>query len=594
MSNNNSSNDPLGKHQLNKTANCLRVMTELSKKSENINKETIDYLINFLSSTLIKLNDERIDDCTRSCKLILKCVVKIANQSDNTSQRLIEMLCFILTNKRTSNRLISLACETICAIQNKQNKQNLIKSIRQLLVANNRKLDDRSFLSLCTVYFQLISLTSDKNGSLINLQQLNLESRNAWFYFKLVRQTMRYGHHEISLELCDKLQYYAPNENIYFWFMGLLKISEAECSLIRLTSTNKEDNILSSIGLLSESLSFLKASILHDYPQDFACEFIKLRSKYLHSHLVLIKFCKMIRSSPAASISNLIALNQRDDILKCGSIVNQMRENCKEFRKLAEDYSELYQNSFNADQNTLTYLQLLQNCCTIMAEAIESVFHANRVGNVQLQNESSFCSLPEHYQLKKTCNEVRHFIRSMFTNQTDSRLPIQTENLLEISNQLLNVPIVMPRYFFQPLQNTVLKLAISPQPKQLSLEQSIVIYSNTNFAFKVEGLIKNNNNNESKRKSRRPTREVKQILIQVTSITKSNLSIFDFNKKENDTIKLQSIVIPHNDYFQEQFLLNLKTGYHQINVEAFVIDQTYAQWNLGAASSLNVKVLESS
>ena len=140
---------------------------------------------------------------------------------------------------------------------------------------------------------------------------------------------MRYGHHEISLELCDKLQYQAPNENIYFWFMGLLKISEAECSLIRMTSTNKEDSILNSIELFSESLSFLKASVLNNYPQNFACEFIKLRSKYLHNSLMLIKFCKMIRSSPAASIANVIALNSRDDILKCGSIVNQMRENCK-------------------------------------------------------------------------------------------------------------------------------------------------------------------------------------------------------------------------------------------------------------------------
>lgn len=406
---------------------------------------------------------------------------------------------------------------------------------------------------------------------------------------------MRYGHHEISLQLCDKLQYHASNENIYFWFMGLLKISEAECSLIRMTAANKEDHILASIELLSESLSFLKAAILENYPQNFACEFIKLRSKFLHNNLMLIKYCKMIRSAPAPSIANLIALNQRDDILKCGSIVNQMRENCKEFRRLAEDYSDLYQNSFNADQNTLTCLQLLQNCCTIMAEAIESVFHANRVQGAQNENDFALTTaLPEHFLLKKTCNEVRAFIRSAFTGRpADAILPAQIENLLEISGRLLRIPIVVPRYFFQPLQNTVLKLTISPQPKTNALEQSIVIYSNTNFAFKVEGLIKNGRPDGTR--ARKPIREVNQILIQVTSITKSNLSslsIFDFNKKLDTPQRLQSIAIPHNDYFQEQFLLNLKTGYHQINVEAFVIDQSHAQWNLGANSSLNVKVLE--
>ena len=419
---------------------------------------------------------------------------------------------------------------------------------------------------------------------------------------------MRYGHHEFSQELCDRLQYHASNENIYFWFMGLLKISAAECALLRLQPANKEHAILNAIERLSEAQSFLKASILENYSQAqrFACEFIKLRSKFLHNHLMLIKYCKMIRSSPAATIANLIALNQRDDILKCGSIVNQMRENCREFRRLAEEYGELYQNSFNADQSTLTCLQLLQNCCTIMAEAIESVFHANRM--ISAQSESDFCldgALPEHLLLKRTCNEVRAFIRRAFTGSgpADSKLPAQaeklpaqTEHLLEISDRLLRIPFVVPRYFFQPLQNTVLKLAISPQPKANSMEQSIVIYSNTNFALKVEGLIKDSRPDGAEaRRVRRPIREVNQILIQVTAITKSNLSslsLFDFTKKTDGPQQLQSIAQPHNEYFQEQFLLNLKTGYHQINVEAFVIDHNHAKWNLGANSSLNVKVLE--
>ena len=111
-----------------------------------------------------------------------------------------------------------------------------------------------------------------------------------------------------------------------------------------------------------------------------------------------------------------------------------------------------------------------------------------------------------------------------------------------------------------------------------------------NFAFNVEGLVKNEIKNHKIRN--KLIREIKFILIQVTSITKSNLTTSLFDRRM-DTIKLQSIVEPHNDYFCEQFLLNLKAGYHQINVDAFVIDQNNAQWNLNTASSiLNVKVLE--
>ena len=156
--------------ELNKTANCLRVMTELSGKSPEVNRQTIDYLAGFLHSTSIKLEDHHFEDCTRSCKLILSCVVKIANQSEEASQRLIELLCSILAESKTSNRLISLVCETICAIENKKNSTNLVNCIRQSIVGN-RQLNDRSFISLCTVYFQL---TTEQTSADINLRQLNI------------------------------------------------------------------------------------------------------------------------------------------------------------------------------------------------------------------------------------------------------------------------------------------------------------------------------------------------------------------------------------------------------------------------------------
>ena len=169
------SSSALNRSELNKTANCLRVMTELSSKSADVNRETIDYLVNFLSSTAAALEDRHFEECTRSCKLILSCVVKIANQSQEASQRLIELLCSILANGRTSNRLISLVCETICAIENKTNNADLVKCIRQSIVTGNRQLNDQSFISLCTVYFQLTTLTLDTpDSNQLNLQQLNI------------------------------------------------------------------------------------------------------------------------------------------------------------------------------------------------------------------------------------------------------------------------------------------------------------------------------------------------------------------------------------------------------------------------------------
>lgn len=167
------SSGSLNRSELQKTANCLRVMTELSSKSAEVHRETIEYLVKFLETTAGKLDDQNVEECMRSCKLILRCVVQIANQSSEAGQMLIERLCRILANRRTSNRMISLVCETICAIRNKQNNPELVKCIRQSIVASNRQLDDRSFISLCTVYFQLTTLEASESQTL-TLQQLHI------------------------------------------------------------------------------------------------------------------------------------------------------------------------------------------------------------------------------------------------------------------------------------------------------------------------------------------------------------------------------------------------------------------------------------
>src|SRR5690606_12325891 len=116
-----------------------------------------------------------------------------------------------------------------------------------------------------------------------------------------------------------------------------------------------ERRLLKCISIYSEALSHLKAAITPNHPLIFACEYVQLRSKYLHTHLLLMKYCRLLRTSPAASISNLIALNSRDDLLRCGPIVIQMRQNCAQFRKLANEYNELYRCSFNADHQTLVH-----------------------------------------------------------------------------------------------------------------------------------------------------------------------------------------------------------------------------------------------
>ena len=63
----------------------------------------------------------------------------------------------------------------------------------------------------------------------------------------------------------------------------------------------------------------------------------------------------------------------------------------------------------------------------------------------------------------------------------------QVELLKKIVETLINASISIPRFFFQVLQSTSVKLAISPQPRVLG--EFISVQSGSQLAVKVEGVI---------------------------------------------------------------------------------------------------------
>jgi hypothetical protein len=159
--------------------------------------------------------------------------------------------------------------------------------------------------------------------------------------------------------------------------------------------------------------------------------------------------------------------------------------------------------------------------------------------------------------------------------------------LLKVSSEILKVSFCYPRYFFQAIQSTCIKLAISPQPKSGDL---LLINNNTNFTLRIEGVVVNNN------KSQPLIRNVGKILISVNGILISRSSSTDQQMKSNpneSNLSLQSVVVPLNDYFQVQFLLSLSiVGLYTINIETSIIDENEAQWKTGPNISLSAKVIE--
>lgn len=165
------------------------------------------------------------------------------------------------------------------------------------------------------------------------------------------------------------------------------------------------------------------------------------------------------------------------------------------------------------------------------------------------------------------------------------------ELLKKIVEILINASVPIPRYFFQILQSTSVKLAISPQPRVLG--EFISVQAGSQLAVKVEGVIQH---------SMKPGRfrRIHNVVVTVTSQlqptgagSKSKDFVLDLLTTKEPTSVLTQTVTPHKDFFTLQFLLAFpRGGQYLLVVEASVVDELTNVWKTGPRSTLTVKVPE--
>lgn len=187
-------------------------------------------------------------------------------------------------------------------------------------------------------------------------------------------------------------------------------------------------------------------------------------------------------------------------------------------------------------------------------------------------------------------------------NELD-KLPLQTGTLKTITSKhtdmILNQieivtrsPNCFPRFFFQVLQNTSIKLSISPQPRVPG--ELVIVQPGSNLVVKVEGVVQHSGNTPSLFRS---VDSVQLTLISQLLTTRPNEI-----KPTNDTITLTQTVKPHRDFLSGSFLLPLNNvqmgplgtislgGQWQVTLEACVIDENGVVWNTGPKSVLMIRV----
>uniref|UniRef100_A0A7N6AHA4 Integrator complex subunit 7 n=1 Tax=Anabas testudineus TaxID=64144 RepID=A0A7N6AHA4_ANATE len=524
-------------------------------------------------------------------KTALTSLVKLLKSRPHLSQPVVEFLLGQLHLSCDSSRV--LMCHALAAITTHLPVlgNGMLGDLVDLYrVATSHSSTDKQqelLVSLATVIFVASQSSLSVDVKTVIKQQLE-NGANGWTVYRIARQASRMGCHEFSSELYQSLRTRVASEHFYFWLNSLKEFSQAEQCL-----NNVEDGdysgamsaIAEALRSYQKGIASLTAASTPLSPLTFQCEFIKLRIDTLQALSQLICTCNSLKTSPPPAIATTIALTSGNDLQRCGRISMQMKVCMDEFRRLAALYADLHQSSFDADYATLRNVELQQQSCLLVSHVIEALILDPQAASFQEYGTLGSVQTESEYErrMMSVFNRVMEEVEGL-TKKHPPVSYLHTNCLCDAVIALLKVPLSFQRYFFQKLQSTSIKLALSPSPRTPS--EPIPIQNTQQLTLKVEGVVQHGSTPGLFRK-------IQSVCLNVTSVLQSKTGPDYKIPLDSKTNEIEQRVEPHNDYFSTQFLLNFSIlGTHTVTVEASVVDESGIEWKTGPKTTVSVKSME--
>nr|KAF6413380.1 integrator complex subunit 7 [Molossus molossus] len=558
-------------------AHGVRVLTNITVSCQEKDLLALEQDAVFgLESLLILCSQDDSPGAQATLKIALNCMVKLAKGRPHLSQSVVETLLTQLHSAQDAARILMCHCLAAIAMQLPVLGDGMLSDLMELYKVIGRSATDKQqelLVSLATVIFVASQKALSAEIKAVIKQQLESVS-NGWTVYRIARQASRMGNHDMARELYQSLLTQVASEHFYFWLNSLKEFSNAEQCLTGL----QEEKYSSALSCIAESLKFyhkgiasLTAASTPLNPLSFQCEFVKLRIDLLQAFSQLICTCNSLKTSPPPAIATTIAMTLGNDLQRCGRISNQMKQSMEEFRSLASRYGDLYQASFDADSATLRNVELQQQSCLLISHAIEALILDPESASFQECGSAGAARADSEYE-RRMMSVYNHVLEE------------HTACLCNAIIALLKVPLSFQRYFFQKLQSTSIKLALSPSPRNPA--EPIAVQSNQQLALKVEGVVQHGS---------KPGlfRRIQSVCLNVSSMLQSKSGQDYKIPNDNMTNEMEQRVEPHNDYFSTQFLLNFAIlGTHNITVESSVKDANGIVWKTGPRTTIFVKSLE--
>ncbi|XP_059475105.1 integrator complex subunit 7 [Neocloeon triangulifer] len=528
-------------------------------------------------------------------KTCLKCMVQLCEACPHRCHFFVELISEQILCKKGNTLFLlveTLAAMACCApiVNEKPLLLGILPDISRLIEGFSK--DEKRGSLLCTLVLQTCqgySIPQDVQKCLYDYSQ----KCQVWECYKLTRASMRFGQHMFAVPSISRLIHYVSSESLHFWLSCLKDVSLAECALMNEKPVNSDGGHLSlsrekQPGLLeslssasihySKAIAAIKAAGSSHQSLQFAADYLRLRLDFLQCMSQLVQSCNSLYHPPPA-----IAMNQaqvcNDEFLRHGRTTTQLRKCATEFRTIADNYHKLAQCAFDADPKSLANVKVLKNICLMMAQSIECLVFTNHQDK-DLVDFGSTKDCPELHHLVTSSKRAMQIIEDL-KNDTNSK-PITSKHTNALLRQVKIVtvsPLCLPRYFFQTLQCTSVKLSITPQAR---LVGEITVPANTQMVVHIEGVCQHLGTPGL-------FRSIKGIDLVLTNTFQSSRGP-DSNKEVGS---MNQVVNPHHDFFSAQFLLSFpQGGQYQICITASIVDEEGLVWRSGPKSYLVVKVYD--
>ena len=491
---------------------------------------------------------------------------------------------------------MALLCEVLAALGDmKQGVLNLLLPDICHLIST---AEPRSCVVMATLLFQ-----SFKGHSWIpeNLRALfrAYENLDMWSAYQMARAASRYGHHDVAHHIFTRLSSGVSSEHFYFWLVGLSQVSLGEKTINGIQDESMDLVRRLNVGNmhLLKGHASIKASTTPLRNQDFRLQYLRCRSEMLQVLVQTVTTCNSMKTSPPPAIANNQVKQTHDDLQRFGRVTQLLRQCVKDYATVGAMFGALYETSFDADNGTLAHLQVMQHLCQCVSQWIEVVcLKSSLQGNIFDDLDISFNpNLPKPASeygidvrgLIETGEKVAGLFKSSMKTPPISITHMQC--LIQVVELLASEQLCIPRLFFQSLQTTNIKLAVTPQPRNPN--EAIAVPSSQHMAIKVEGVI-TSSTSTTFRSIDAIQLSLKSMLQTASAKALQNEEVMSKISECNQS--LEQVVVPHNDFFTAQFLLPFAmAGTYVVVIDTKLIDKDEQTWKqTGLSTVLNIKAFE--